>query len=561
MIANAESIGCNEALSCDVCVVGGGAAGITVALELGKKGIPVILLEAGGTRWDRQCQDLYKGEVLNPSTHASLELYRHRRLGGTTTVWGGRCIPFDNIDFENRNYVPFSGWPIGLKDIEPYYSQAQQYCDCGNYNYNAHQALPGAPANLIPGFQDGEVVTSAIERFSPPTDFGKAFYSQLKGSSNITVLLKANCIEIDVSEDGSHATALHVSSLLKNRFIVKARAFVLAAGGLEITRLLLASNRVHKNGIGNDSGWLGRCYMSHLSGNISEINIAGDPDQIVYGYEQDPQGVYCRRRFYISEQAQREFHILNFAAWLDNSPMYDAAHGNGVLSLAFLAKNIRAVRRRTAPENSKFLSMGRGSRDTNLAHLKNVMNGIPQIAVVVPKFVCRRYVGRRKIPSLMLKSRTGRYSIHYHVEQSPNPESRLYLSDKRDTLGMPRLVVDYRVCDLDVRSIYRAHVLIDRQLREQGCGSLTFCRATEPDVLTEIREQVGVGGHHIGTTRMSREPKQGVVDPTCKIHGISNLFIASSSVFPTSSQANPTLTILAFGVRIASHLSRNLQVF
>ena len=128
-----------------------------------------------------------------------------------------------------------------------------------------------------------------------------------------------------------------------------------------------------------------------------------------------------------------------------------------------------------------------------------------------------------------------------------------------NSLPTPRLVVDYRINDLDVRSIHRAHVLIDRQLREQGSGYLAFYKGTEQDVLAHIREQVGVGGHHIGTTRMSHGPGDGVVDPECRIHGVSNLFVASSSVFPTSSQANPTLTIVAFSVRIALNLSRSLR--
>ena len=297
--------------------------------------------------------------------------------------------------------------------------------------------------------------------------------------------------------------------------------------------------------------------MSHISGNIVGIHINGDPDKVIFGYEKDAHGVYCRRRFYISQQAQREQHILNFAAWLDNPPLHDPAHQNGVLSLAYLAKNIRTIHRKIAPENSKFLAMGGIAR--NSEHLKNVLNSIPQIAVFAPGFAVRRFVRRRKIPSLILKSCANNYSVHYHVEQAPNPESRVYLSNERDAFGMRRLVVDYRITDLDLRSVYRAHVLIDRQLRNQGCGYLTFNKQTEEDVIADIREQVGVGGHHIGTTRMSLDPSQGVVDPECRVHGTSNLFIASSSVFPTSSQANPTLTIVAVAIRIASYLSLNLQ--
>src|SRR2546425_836909 len=208
LITNAESVVSGETLSCDVCVVGAGAAGITAALELGNAGIQVILLEAGGVKWDRQCQDLYKGKVLDPSTHAPLDLYRHRRLGGTTTVWGGRCIPFDSIDFEKRDYVPFSGWPISLKDVEPHYARAQLYCECGPYQYNAHTAIPNANFDLIPGFRDGQVITSLLERFSRPTDFGKTFSVQLKKSDRIKVLLNANCLSIDISGTGNRPLAV-----------------------------------------------------------------------------------------------------------------------------------------------------------------------------------------------------------------------------------------------------------------------------------------------------------------------------------------------------------------
>jgi len=559
MIANAESIASGGILSCDVCVIGGGAAGITAALELGDAGLQVMLLEAGGKKWDARSQDLYKGTVLDPSTHAPLEEYRHRRLGGTTTVWGGRCIPFDKIDFERRDYVPYSGWPITLKDLEPYYPRAQRYCDCGDYAYEVHKAVPDAPPDMIPGFTDGDVDTSVLERFSLPTDFGRAYFSQLKRASNIKVLLNANCLAIHIASDGQRATSMEVSSLRKNRFHVKAKAFVLAAGGLEVTRLLFVSNQTQKEGIGNHSGWLGRCYMSHISGNICKIKISGDPDTVVFGYELDRQGVYCRRRFTISDKAQREHQVLNFAGMIDNPPMHEPSHRNAVLSLAFFAKYIRTIRRKIPPEYSKFLAIGETTRSVNWAHIRNVLGGIPEIAAFFPVFSYKRFVRRRKIPSLVLKNRASTYSIHYHAEQAPNPQSKVFLSDERDMFGVPRLVVDYRISKFDLESIYRAHVLIDRQLRQQGCGYLTFDKETQQDVLADMREQVGVGGHHIGTTRMSQEPSLGVVDPDCRVHGVLNLFIASSSVFPTSSQANPTLTIVAFAIRIAGYLTKNLQ--
>jgi choline dehydrogenase-like flavoprotein len=558
MIVNADNIPSGEMLSCDVCVVGAGAAGITVALELARSGVKVILVEAGGRKWNARCQDSYKGTVLNPDMHAPLDAYRHRRLGGTSTVWGGCCLPYDNIDFEYRDYVPHSGWPITAKDLEPYYRRAHQYCDCGEFTYQVREALPGAAANMIPGLPDGEVVTSVLERFSVPTNFGSAYFADLKNTPNIHVILEANCLSIDVAQDGERVSQLELASPRKNQFRVQGKAFVLAAGGLEVTRLLLASNKVHQNGIGNHSGWLGRCYMSHISGQIAEIKILGDPGAVAYGYELDSEGVYCRRRFCISEQAQRELRLLNIALMLSHPPINDPLHGDGVLSLIFFAKLIRAIGAKIPPEYSKALTMVKTPRNVYWAHMKNVLRDIPRIAMVMPEFSYKRFVPKRKMPSLVLKSKANTYGMQYCAEQAPNPDSRVCLSNERDAFGMPRLLVDFQISDIDVESVYRAHTLIDQELRKYGCGYLVF---NASDGVADIRNDVGIGSHHIGTTRMCDEASQGVVDLNCRVHGVRNLFIASSSVFPTSSQANPTLTIVAIAARVADHLRQNLQIF
>ena len=535
----------------DICVVGAGAAGITLALELAKHGLDVLLLESGGQKWEMDTQNLYRGTVLNPDMHAPLERYRHRRLGGTTAVWGGRCIPFDEIDFEFREYMPLSSWPISRKDLEPYYRIAQEYCHCGNFTYDVTQALPWAPPDMIPGFSDDDVVTSVLERFSLPTHFGKSYVHTLQSAPNIQLLLHANCLNINVQPDGRAVSSLTVSSLKHNRFEVKSKAVVLASGGLEVTRLLLASNQVHKTGIGNHSDWLGRCYMSHISGNICDVQLNCDPNRVMFGYEVSPEGVYCRRRFWISENAQKKNGILNFVAMLDNPPMYNPAHRDGVLSLAFFAKNIQAIRRKIPPEYSKELAMGRASTSVNAEHLRNIVTDIPHILWTMPQFVYKRFFNQRIMPSLVMKSRSNTYSLHYHTEQAPNTNSRVLLSDERDPLGIPRLIVDFQILDIDIESIYRSHQLINQQLQRQGCGKMTF---TKPDVFDHIREQVGVGGHHIGTTRMAEEESRGVVNEHCRVHGVRNLYVASSSVFPTSSQANPTLTIVAIAARISAHL-------
>jgi len=171
MITDARRLPPNSIINCDICIIGAGAAGIALASELLHSGKDVVLLEGGGTRLERGMQDLYKGEVVDPDRHGRLELYRQRRFGGTTAVWGGRCAPFDEIDFECRPYLPHSGWPIHKTDLDPYYVRAHEYCDLGTYAYRVSEALPNQPEEMIPGLESSDVHKRQRENRSCPELF------------------------------------------------------------------------------------------------------------------------------------------------------------------------------------------------------------------------------------------------------------------------------------------------------------------------------------------------------------------------------------------------------
>jgi choline dehydrogenase-like flavoprotein len=554
MITDGKKIPQNEPLVCDVCIVGAGAAGIVLALELAKSGMSILLLEAGDLRSNDKNQDSLRGTIANPSNHSPLHESRCRQLGGTTAIWGGRCIPFDGIDFEKRDYVPGSGWPFGLSELEPYYEIANRYCHCGEYRYTVTQALQHAPRHIVEGFVDDLVSDARLERWSLPTNFGKEYLDDLKTPPNLRVILNAICLGIDLSKDGDRVSSLRVCSPRRNLFSVASRAIVLAGGGLETTRLLLASNNVQKSGIGNHSGLLGRYYMGHLSGAISQAKFHGDPDKTIYSFERDHDGVYCRRRFWISENAQKKHSILNTVLWLDNPPMHDPSHQNGVLSLAYLALSTPGLRERLAPVPIVKAAVG-GGRGSYEKHLLNVVRDIPSVIHFFPSFLYKRYVPRRRLPGFFLKNRANVYDLHYHAEQCPNFDSRVTLSEERDDCGMQRLHVDFRYNDMDIESVCRAHHLLDQELQKQGCGHLVF---KDNDIRGMALRQAGDGVHQIGTTRMAADERAGVVNEHCRVHGLRNLFIASSSVFPTSGQANPTLTIVALAIRLADHLKQNL---
>ncbi len=546
MIEDARKISAHEDLSCDICIVGAGAAGITLALELVHTQYKVILLEAGGMNKSGKSQRLYKGYLADPTRHLPLDTDRYRQLGGTTSIWGGRCLPFDAIDFEKRSYVPYSGWPITLEELHKYYKRAHHYCECGNYSYRSDAALPDAQKQMIPNFANGDLDTSTIERWSPPTHFGKTYREELRKAPNIRVLVNAICVNMDAIKESGHISGVKVTTFRKNEFTIKPRITVLSGGGLEVTRLLLASNQVYQAGIGNHSDWLGRGYMCHVSGVIARVKFH-DATNVVYAYEVDKDNIYCRRRFWISERAQKRAEILNTHILLDRPLLGDPSHGSSLMSLAFLAKNLAQSGLQRLPAKGKY--------GLYWKHAQNILSGSPEILTVLPRWFRNRFVQGRRIPSLLLGPKNNTFHLYYHSEQIPNRDSRITLSGTKDPLGTPRIFLDYRISETDVESIYRTHNLVDQELRSSECGHLIY---ESDDPREDIRNNAAVLGHHIGTTRMAKNALEGVVDENCRIHNLSNVYIASSSVFPTSSQANPTLTIVAMAIRLADHLKTEL---
>lgn len=556
MITSACEIPPDSLLQTDICIVGAGAAGITLALELADSNLDIVLLESGDYSEDDHHPTVLIGNIKTPINHYPLREARTRLLGGTTSVWGGRCIPFDPIDFEYRDYVPFSGWPVSWEELQQYYKRAHIFCECGEYSYSVGEALPSAPKSVTEHFTDGAITAQNIERWSMPTHFGKAYLERLKSTENLRVLLNATCSHIAATPGNSEIE--HISVCTKPGqpgFRVKARNYILAGGGLEVTRLLLASNDVCPDGLGNESGLLGRLYMGHISGSIARAHFRGDPRKTIYNFERDRDDTYCRRRFWINPAAQKQQRLLNTVFWLENPPMADASHQNAILSMAYLALTAPILGRHLAPASIRQATTSRGISSSKFQHFMNVVRGLPSIAGYMPGFIYRRYFARRKLPGFFLPSGSNTYDLHFHAEQIPSLESRVTLSGKTDALGIPVLEVDYRYADQDLESVLRAHELFKQHLESTDSGTLDF---TTQDPTTYILQHSRDGIHQIGTTRMSTSPKEGVVDKNCRVHGTTNLYVASSSVFPTSSQANPTLTIVAFAIRLADTLKQTM---
>jgi len=551
-LVDGRSLPQGEELEADLCIIGGGPAGLSLAYALAGQGLSVTLVETGGIEEESGSSAL-NGGGTSSSKYAPLTMYRRRMLGGASAIWGGRCVPFDPIDFEARDYAPHSGWPIGYDDLKDYYARATRLCDAGEPEYDADIAVPDA-APLIAGFESDVINARSFERFSLPTNFWTGLGPELLRAKNLRIVTNATCHHLQSKQDGRSLDQARFATLEGRGFSVRAKRFVVAAGGIETYRLLAASNDVVSGGVGNGHGVLGRYFMSHIEGAFARLRLADPRTPIHWGFDMAAGGIYGRRRLRVTEDAQRSHKLLNTILRLHYPSAVNPEHRNAVLSTMFFAKNfILAEYRRkiTMVERAGVAAMPKGAAFWT-GHLRNVVLGAPELVGFLGNWIAKRNLATRKIPYVTLGSRAGVYPLDLNAEQLPNPDSRLLLGSDVDPLGVPFASVDWSMTDIDVASIAGTLRLLREEVAKSGVGDVEFDDLTlEEDIR---REAVPIGGHHLGAARMSVDPKQGVVDGNLKVHDCENLYIASGAVFPTSSHANPTLTIVALSLRLGDHL-------
>jgi choline dehydrogenase-like flavoprotein len=564
MIEDLATSGQDIAVETELAVVGAGPAGIVVALEAERHGLSVVLLESGNRSFDPAAQDLSEAAERDPHRHAPVSLTVRRQVGGTSTIWGGRCVPYDPVDFAPRPFLGVPDWPIGYKEVERYFQRACDWMACGRAAFSTRE-IPHLPSGIVPGFVDGEVLGSSLERWSLPTDFGKVYMGRLEQSPHVRLLTGVTCTEISCPSEGGRARSLACRTCAGGRVTVTAKAFVVACGGLESTRLLMSSAGPEGERLGNRSGHLGHWYMAHVEGSIANVRFSTPPRQTVYGYERDEDGVYVRRRFSFSEEYQQKHDLPNVVSWLGNPEIPDARHGSGPLSFAYLAMT-SALGPRFAPEAQRLALTGAEIPGTPYgfatitsrgSHLRNIVRHPLSTGRFMVDFGARRFLTRgRRVPGFFVYNRQNLYPFQYHGEQLPNRASTVSLSRETDQLGRRRLKIDLRFSAADVDGVLRAHEHWDQYFRKLGVGRLEYLHQ---DLGAAIDKRMGGGFHQIGTTRMSASPADGVVDQNLAVHGVPNVYVASSSAFVTSGQANSTFMVVAFAVRLADHLARQLS--
>lgn len=520
-----------KAIEADVAIVGAGAAGIALATELADYTARVALIESGDFRYRHRTQFLYLGDNVG-RTNFSTVFSRFRCFGGSTTRWGGQCRPLDPIDFEARPGIPSSGWPFDYAHLEPYYRRAQRLCNLERYDYDPGNwgDVAGGPLPV-----DSDLLQTRVYQFSHPADLGAAYRGQLESAENVDVYLNANLVEILNQRDPGRVSALRLATLEGRSFELRATHYVLACGGIENARLLLASRGTSKQGIGNDHDLVGRCFMDHpyvFPGYYQPADSRFDRSfYVIEGYEQAGSEQRMHAALTLNERVLREEGLNGCSVYLirrpryKTIPAYSSPGGQGINHL------IEVLQHRELPDGRLLRSLAGVTSDLPNAYrtVRDRVKGVAQ---------------RDDVLALRLA-----------LEATPCRDSRVTLGPQRDRFGMPRVRVDWRINDADKRGYERLMDVIRGEFARLGLGRLVEHGQYAADGWP--RAMTG-GKHHMGTTRMAEDPDAGVVDPNCRVHGIENLHVAGSSVFPTGGYANPTLTLVALAIRLADRLKQCL---
>jgi choline dehydrogenase-like flavoprotein len=493
MLIDARELPRDAVLQADVAIIGAGAAGITLAHQLSRQNRSVLLLESGSFQYEPETQALYDGTAEGPALDPAaryLASSRLRYFGGTTNHWGGWCRPLDPIDFEAREGVPHSGWPITRVDLEPYYRLAESQLGLPSFELGTSEIERSQ--FLLP---ESTRITTRLFQINAPryrTTLGVEL-----ADSEARVVTRANLLDVVLDESGTRVDHLELASMPERRLEARASCYLLATGGIENARLLLASNGVQSQGVGNAGDLVGRFFMEHPHSHAGEI--------------------------FLTQRAEK-------------APLYVQRKVAGLRQQAVFTLSEAELRRSNLPNASLTIIQPRGHEDR-----------APGLVGATAEVDRLRSPGREPYDGF-------RGQLYARWEQRPNPESRVTLDAERDALGMPRARLRWELSSEDARTVSTTLAILTEELGRWASG-----RGSQQLDSDDPWASVVGGAHHMGTTRMATSPGDGVVDSDCRVFGVDNLWVAGSSVFPTVGFANPTLTLLALSYRLAEHIDSRLE--
>jgi len=499
-----------DIMQTDVCIIGGGVAGQSLAIKLSEYKVKTLILESGEEDFHKDVQSLAAGENIGEDYYPLITA-RLRLFGGTAAIWGGRCAELDPIDFEARDFLPHSGWPFNKDELDPYYDEA--FASLGLERPGEGRLWKKLGRNQ-PEF-DSEKLDTDLWVFD---EDGERFTNlSRKALDNADILLGATVTQIDV-EDGGEIAAVMATALNGRTLRVKARHYVVAAGAIESARILKAAVPKRPNGLGNDKDILGRFFMEHPHARGGEI--------------------------------------IRYAAYMRPAPALQRSEG-------ILNTSISFAPRRRAGEAMEVHNRLTHELKHNLPSSKFWRTLYKRVKGLAIKGLERTDPKSSMLAMKLQGKKTGVFAV-VRAEQAPNPDSRITLSGERDALGMRRAQLDWRLLDIDRKSVKVLMDTLAAEYKRLGWGEVVPSKWLYDENITWRTDSLisahPIGGyHHMGGLRMSASDETGVVDANCKLFESPNLYIAGSGVFPTGGWANPTVTIMALALRLGDHLGQKLS--
>ncbi|MFL5562508.1 MAG: GMC oxidoreductase [Gemmatimonadaceae bacterium] len=506
-----------------VILVGAGAAGLSLAHSLASREWLVTLVEGGGDQPLRGLEDTYRVSVVG-TPHRGVHEGRFRAWGGSTTRWGGQLWPWEPHEFQPRPTIGVDGWPIRYDDVAAWYEPAFTMM-------RVQRPLLTEQAAARCGVESARLESSPFAiKYSTwlpwrLRNLGRTLGAPLRRNARVTIHANTTVTGFEFDSRRARVTGVRMRAADGAERTIRASHVVLAAGALENVRLLFAAAE-DGDAPGNSSGWLGRAFMDHLSVRVARFRPA---DRNAFARMFAPVFVgdiqYTPRLVARPEVLERERLLSAYGHW-------DVAPAEGSALDVLRAK----LRRFQAGEGLRM----------DADDLRRLASGMRDVYALARGLLVDK---RRWFP------RDAQIHLRVDTEQLPDRESRLFASGDRDSYGLPRLVLDWRISELERRTVVRTAELLAAQLEKTGVGVL------DPigDPFSADRDWGELRGdsfHMMGGTRMANDSASGVVDVDCKVFGMENLYIAGASVFPTGGMANPTLTLIALALRLADHLAR-----
>lgn len=523
MIINADLYDSSVSLEADICILGAGVAGIVLAKELLPHFKNIALIESGDSSYSAETQSLYSPEI-KPDLYPDPTTSRLRMLGGTSNHWENGTEPLDPIDFEKRDWIDNSGWPIKYSDVSDLYIKAAKYCGVGDDGYEVNTWTKSLNKKDL--FSKSNLIESCIVKNGiPPTRFFEKYGDDLISSNNLTVYKNANVTDFHYEPESLKVKTITFESFKKIKHHISANLFIVCFGGIENARIMLELNSKYNNTLGNQNDNVGRYFMDHPTIRAAHLHPF---DKEIFDFYKGKifRGKGIVGNLKLARNSLIENKTLNMRMSLYGQSKLILSHG--ISSLHILSEHAQDFE----------------IADNFGTHLVNIISDLDTISDTISR-------KSFDYPLFDDSDEFGGYQVLAMMEQTPSRNNRIKLGTERDTFGIRKIIIDWEVTQKDKDMAWKSLEILAKSVGIEALGRVRLLKERETRIWNS---QLGFGHHHMGTTRMGFTQKDGVVDLNQRVFGSKNLYISGSSVFSTGGHVPPTLTIVALSIRLADHI-------